>query len=178
MKFTNRGLTLIPLLSLLALFSACGGKGSTGGSPAAPSAADLARRLPDSAFKVEWTPPSVPATIAPGQTLKLTVGVKNTGDQVWPDKKLADLGRKPGGAYAVRLSYRFKRPDGQLVQDYRIRVELPEPLAPGKSVSLPIEVQAPAGSGDYLLQFDVVQELYRWFADKGAAQLVIPLKVG
>lgn len=142
-------------------------------------AADLERkRMPDSAFRVEWTAPSLPATLSAGQSLTVSVGVKNISDTTWPDPKIADPDRPTRGAYAVRLSYRFRTPaEASTLKGFDSRVELPGPLAPGESVTMEVPLKAPAAPGDYTLQFDLVQEMYAWFSLKGAAQLVIPVKV-
>lgn len=160
--------------------ASCQGKSidSGGQVPAGAQVSQEAKRLPDSAFKVAWTPPALPAAFTPAQVVPVLVTFKNTGDQTWPDPSVADPDKSTGGAYAVRLSYRIKHArDEKLVHDYEIRIEIPKPLAPGESATLPIEVKAPLQPGDYLLQFDLVQELYVWFADKGANQLILPIKV-
>jgi hypothetical protein len=57
------------------------------------------------------------------------------------------------------------------------RGDLLEPLQPGASTSLTVQVAAPAQPGDYKLQLDLCQELVTWFEPKGAAPLVVPVKV-
>jgi len=52
-----------------------------------------------------------------------------------------------------------------------------EPLAPGASTALAVQVTAPAQPGDYQLQLDLCQELVSWFEAKGAVQLLAPVKV-
>ena len=130
-------------------------------------------RLPDGAYRVEWTKLDVPSTMAPGSKATLHVTVKNTGNATWPNPATADP-----GAYAVRLSHRWwpAAGDGKPT-DWEGRTELPAPLAPGDSVTLTMDLKAPAQTGEYKLQLDLVQELVAWFEGRGAAKALVPVSV-
>jgi hypothetical protein len=165
-----------PLLAILALgtgivlASACARKEES----KAPVA--TGKHLPDSAFRVEWMNVEIPSTVSVGQEFVAKVTFKNASDQTWPTP--ATAGGSTPGAFAVRLSFRWQRATGpQDVLDFKPRVELPRPLAPGESVTLPIKVAAPANAGEQKLQFDLVQELFAWFSDRGAAQKVVTVTV-
>jgi Ig-like domain from next to BRCA1 gene len=155
-------------------------------SPAPPAATPAAaprvtNPLPPSGFKLEWSRPEVPGSVAAGSTTLVNVTVKNTSDQSWPDARLADPGRVSGGAGAVRLSYRWI-PAGHdsefnAYKGFDSRTELPKSVAPGESVTVAVPVKAPGQPGNYNLQFDLVQELVDWFGTRSNARLVVPVAV-
>ena len=64
------------------------------------------RRLGDGAYAVRWDLPPVPSQVAPGAVLRIPVKVTNLGDDIWPDRNMADAGA-PGG-WAVRLTHRWR----------------------------------------------------------------------
>jgi hypothetical protein len=176
----------VGLASLLAVACGGGGNESAGDAGKAETAAPAASPLPDSAFKVEWGPTDVPATLHRGQSITASVTLKNASDQKWPDMVSWRPPAGPGsgasqtstGPAAVRLSHRWW--DSEMkdpVGDWVSRVELPHPLAPGESVTLPVVITAPSAPGSYRIQFDLVQELVAWFESKGAAKLVVPVAV-
>jgi hypothetical protein len=143
-----------------------------------PSALPAAA-MPNSGFRVEWTKPVLPATVSSGDTFRLSVTFKNTGDQTWPDAHTADP--HGGGAGAVRLSYRW-RPAGEkgpiaAFVGFESRTELPHPVVPGENVTLALPVRVPSQGGDYRLELDLVQELVAFFGSKGASRLVVPVTV-
>jgi Ig-like domain-containing protein len=143
-----------------------------------PSAGVPGWTLPDSAFKMQWEQCSVPGPMAPGSKQTVQVKIKNTGDTEWPDRAKADPKLKQG-AFAVRLSYQWLLDNGR---DYattygNLRADLPNPVKPGESVVVPIEITAPPTAGRYQLQFDLLQELVSWFGDKGAEKCIHPVVV-
>ncbi len=137
-------------------------------------AASSLKPLPDSGFRVEWGTLDFPAALQPGQSVTAKVTVKNSSDQTWLDLKSVD----PSTPCAVRMSHRWWDSEmKQPVGDWVGRAELPNPLAPGESVTLSMEVTAPTQPGSYKLQFDLVQELVAWFASKGTSRLIVPVEV-
>ena len=143
------------------------------GTPVAPAA--MADPLPTSAILVKWSAPTVPEQLAPGSTTIVSVTFANAGDKPWPDKGAGNPAKRDG-AHAVRLGYAWRRGE-QPVERRPERADLPHPLQPAESVTLDISVVAPAAPGDYVLEFDLVQELLFWFSDQGADSLKIPVKV-
>ncbi len=154
----------------------------TASAPPAPAP------LPDSAFRVEWqrvvwgkmgwpyghwVATGILEGLQPRERVLALVTLRNAGDHTWPDAAAADPARS--GIYAVRLAYRWRRPAGW--GSYEERADLREPLAAGQAATIWIPVIAPAEPGDYQLQFDLVQERIAWFADKGAARLLLPARV-
>lgn len=139
-------------------------------SPGTPSSA-----LPDSAFAVRWGKVDLPSSLPAGKVVPVSVSFTNQGETAWPDADTVDASRP--GAYAVRLSYRWLGAEGPPVADYKDRIDLSQPLSPGETATLVVEVEVPVKSGSYRLQFDLVQELIAWFEAKGAPTLIIPVKV-
>jgi hypothetical protein len=127
--------------------------------------------LPESAYRIVWTPLVAPAALAPGERFDLPVTFQNAGDVEWPATGRGDL-------YVVRLSQRWLRANGELVADYgALRIDLPVPVPAGQSTKLWAALVAPSVPGDYVVQFDLVHEGVTWFADRGAAKQFLALKV-
>ena len=132
--------------------------------------------LPDQAFRVEWMSHAVPARMGAGSSVPVSVTFKNLGPVPWLDP--ASTGNTPPHHGAVRLGYRWWWPRSPLpVAGSSARADLQRPLPPGESATLTLLVTAPAAAGSYTLQFDLVQEFVSWFEAKGAAQLVVPVRV-
>ena len=110
------------------------------------------------------TTPSL-ATI--GATLSLTVDVVNYG----PRTLLA------GGANPVALSYHLLSSSGGVLVWEGRRGVLPRDLRPGDTASVPIDVALPQATGDYRIQWDLVQEGVAWFSQLGVQSKVEPITV-
>lgn len=86
--------------------------------------------------------------ITPGETVKVEVLVRNTGDLPWTTD-------------AFFLSYHWDGPEdiweGQ-------RTPLPASVPPGGKVTLQATLQVPNTPGTYTLQWDMVHELVTWFS--------------
>jgi hypothetical protein len=50
-------------------------------------------------------------------------------------------------------------------------------LMPESSVAFDVNVPATSKPGDYTLRYSMVQELVAWFCEKGAALLIVKIKV-
>ena len=144
--------------------------------PAAAPPATPGRALPSTAFRVQWQPPPVPSEVRANSTITLPVTFTNAGNVPWPDNATADP--KNDGSYAVRVVHWWTpasgpvepRKDGQ-------RTNLPRPIAPQETITMPLAVQTPAVPGEYRLVIELVQELVHWFADMGAVVLTLPIQV-
>jgi len=132
--------------------------------------------LSDSGFTLQWLAHEVPATTRTVLPIPISVSVRNSGGERWPDIRSTELAR--AGIPAVRLAYRFlsdDRPPSH--DDYGTRVDLSNPVEPGESVELSFRVPAPRTPGTHRLQIDLVQEGVAWFESKGAPRLVVPINV-
>jgi hypothetical protein len=145
---------------------------SAGPPPRAP--------LPPSAFRVEWLgmtwfPRDTPRpALRARMQARVLVRFRNTSDQSWPDAVAADPARS--GHHAVRLAYRWRQ-RAAVPPPYGSRSDLREPLPPGGVTGLRMVVVAPPTPGDYVLQFDLVQEDVAWFEDRGAQRFVLPMRI-
>ena len=168
------------VLALVALLSGCGRRAEPAAFDApqlpAPVSAAVAQPLGKSALKIAWGELAVPPEARAGGTIPLTVTFTNLGDAAWPDKVTAspDL---PDGRYAVRLSYSWRPVGGTVGQRSADRFDLPLPVPPGQSATLPIVVRVPDAEGAHELRIELLQELYFWFADHGAPTLTRPVDV-
>ena len=92
---------------------------------------------------------------APGETRGVVVVVENTGATV-----------VPGGSRAPHeffLSYHLRAASGAVVDHEGQRTRLPAPVMPGDQAVVEVRVRAPERAGRYLVSFDAVHELVRWF---------------
>lgn len=173
-----KSLTMVILLAL-ALFCACGLREQSALSPAtAPQNATTVGPLPDSALHIKWSPVDMPKQLTAGAMTPVTVTFANGGDTIWPDKIMANP-QLPDGSRAVRLGYSWGVA-GQPPEKRQFgpgRTDLSKPLGPGESATLQIDVLAPNEPGDYVLSFELVQELVAWLTDRGAETLTVPIRV-
>src|SRR5262245_31286710 len=87
-EMANLRLLAAILLAVAAL--ACGGEESDDGADASATPPPSMVPLPETAFRVEWGVPGVPASVPAGSTFAVGVRVKNTGDQAWMDPRNSD----------------------------------------------------------------------------------------
>jgi peptidoglycan hydrolase-like amidase len=89
-----------------------------------------------------------------GATLQLTVVVSNYGPRTWtPD--------------AFALSYHIYDSGGTPVIWDGARGRLPSTVPQYTSVTVPVSVSLPSGTGGYRLEWDMVQEGVAWFSQHG-----------
>jgi 4-amino-4-deoxy-L-arabinose transferase-like glycosyltransferase len=118
--------------------------------------------LPDPAFRAEISVAEVPASVPKGETLKLRVLIKNTGDTLWPGCE------RSAGKFQISLGSHWLNADGKVASKEEGRSPLPINLGPGQETALSLAVGAPVEPGDYLLEIDLLQEGVSWFALKGS----------
>ncbi|HSL17549.1 MAG TPA: LTA synthase family protein [Methylomirabilota bacterium] len=95
----------------------------------------------------------VPGVLETAAEVVVPVEIHNRGRQAWA----AEAG------YA--LSYHWLAPGGEVVIFDGVRTELADPVGPGDGRVVDALVRAPDRAGDYLLQWDVVQEGVRWLSE-------------
>ncbi len=119
----------------------------------------------DTWFRAEINPQLVNAgtlspvlTIESGASMTMTVGVRNTSIVLWHAE----------GAQPVRLSYHWLEASTHktMVRE-GMRTLLPHDLAPQDDVTLSAVVIAPYRPGQYVLQWDLLQEHVAWFSQYG-----------
>jgi hypothetical protein len=82
------------------------------------------------------------------------------------------------GRRLVRLGAQLCGEDGALLDRDFERAWLPDHLAPGATVEIPVTVTAPGTPGRYKLKFDLVSEGIDWFEQNGSETTVKDLIVG
>lgn len=93
--------------------------------------------------------------LAARETRALDVRVSNEGTHTWPPGQL--------GWPEVRVSYRWRAPDGTVLVDGGLRTPFPHAVEPGGTALVPVDVTAPPEPGTYTLELDLVHEHVRWF---------------
>ena len=118
--------------------------------------------LSATAMKAELSTPSLPNNLRVGQTIQLSVSVKNAGEELWRagDRSLA--------AYRVELGNHWLEPDGKVVINDDGRNAMTRDVAPGATATMTLTITAPRRPGQYLLELDLLQEGVSWFALKGS----------
>jgi SAM-dependent methyltransferase len=106
----------------------------------------------------------------PRQRLTLKVCVRNESTIPWPEHP-AD-----GNDFArLNVGNHWLDHSGTMLQLDDGRANLPE-LRPNEEAIIPLIVTAPARSGRYLLQVDLVEEGVSWFAARGVVAPRIPVR--
>lgn len=121
----------------------------------------------NAAISVENFPPEIEAS----STFKAKVTVKNISTSLWQAKG------QPDGTYAIHLAYHWVDIDGNVVVSDGVRTALPYDVVPGEEVVLDATIHAPDKDGDYIIEFDMVQEGVAWFKDKGSNTARVHTKV-
>ncbi len=107
-------------------------------------------------FAIDWLDVPMPPVIRPGATLQFRARVRNASGQVWRHK----------GATRVALAYHWFRPDGSRVEWDGLRSMFKQDVAPGETVELDLEIEAPKAPGSYVIELDAVREQIAWFSER------------
>jgi peptidoglycan hydrolase-like amidase len=97
---------------------------------------------------------TTPGQVTIGAVIDLSVTIMNFGPRTWP----------AGGANPVDLSYHILDTTGAPVIWDGNRGRLPTDVPAQTSVTIPIRVGMPQTVGDYVMQWDLVQEGVAWFS--------------
>jgi hypothetical protein len=132
--------------------------------------ANAPNEAPLQVFKQEITSPAPLQKLKVDEKATMQVTVKNIGNELWPNNGIDE--KKTN---RVGLGFHWIDSTGKAIEEGRTL--LPNPLMPGSSVTLDVNLQAPSKPGDYTLRFSMVQEHVVWFHDKGATPFVVKVKV-
>ena len=102
-----------------------------------------------------------------GEPLSVSVTLLNTGVRTW----------QAGGSHPFQLSYHLARSDGSGGEFNGPRFSLPHDVPPGASVEVQAGLTAPAAAGEYILEWDMLQEDVTWFSWQGTAPVQTRLTV-
>jgi SAM-dependent methyltransferase len=110
----------------------------------------------------ELTASSTDISSSVGETVRLRVTARNTGDAVW-------LLRPPTQIGTVNLGAHLYDGEGRLLERDHARVALPVPssnatIEPGVEVSFDAELTMPSQPGSYVVELDLVSEGVAWFS--------------
>src|SRR5437660_4574350 len=126
--------------------------------------------LPDSAFKAQLSVADLPASMRTGQKYVVRVTLRNESAVTWP-------GRQPAWQYQITVGDRWLNEKRTTINELDGRVALDDDLAPGEVAVLSLPITAPPAAGNYILQFDAIQEGVAWFSEKGSGALNLRIKV-
>jgi hypothetical protein len=111
---------------------------------------------------------TMPRDAAEGAAILVEVNARNTGRLAWEN----------GGSWArLHLSFHVRRANGEIVRFDGERFALPRIVEPGETATFLINVVAPSAAGDYVIEWDFVNEGECWFADCGSSSTRMPLHV-
>ena len=127
--------------------------------------------LPDGAFRAEISVENAPSTIKTGSNSKVRVKIKNIGNSVWP--ALGQAHEK----FGINLGDHWLDKNGKIIAVDVDRAHLPYDIKPNQEAVLEINLKAPSTPGDYILEYDMVQEAVAWFKDKGSKTAQLNVKV-
>ncbi|HEY2931591.1 MAG TPA: O-antigen ligase family protein [Acidobacteriota bacterium] len=110
---------------------------------------------------------SFPPSLAPDRIYRIPMRLQNEGTAAWDD------------SLPFRLSYHwYDAGTLQVVVRDGLRTRFQSTIPPGGSVTVNALVKTPARSGDFILAFDMVQERFAWFSERGVAPDLIRCKIG
>jgi hypothetical protein len=163
---------------LVAAAAACGpeptkdGAGRPASSSSQPTNTQITAPLPDAAFRATLAPAEPPTRMRAGERGVVQVRVTNASQTAWPA-----MG-EDSGKFAITLRNRWLAPGGErVVNDLDGGASLPYDVAPGAEVTMPIRVTAPKEAGEYVLEFDMVQEQVNFFRERGSTPARVNVRV-
>jgi SAM-dependent methyltransferase len=131
-------------------------------SRAVGTARRTVRPLPNEAFRAQLTVQDGSLEFDALAEADVRVRVRNRSTVTWPG------GTTPGGRYQINLGNHWLDATGRMLTRDDARSPLPADLAPVEEAELKLRVRLPREPGDYILELDMVQERYAWFADRGS----------
>ena len=108
--------------------------------------------------------------VAPSAQIELFFEVMNTGDTLWLVSRSALKG-------TVRVGLRVFDERGAIADEVHGVPPLPRAVAPGESMSLKLNWEAPRAPGAYTLKLDLVDQDICWFEQSGSEILSLPFQV-
>ena len=112
---------------------------------------------------------NAPATLEAGARVALDLALTNRSPVAWRH----DI---PAGRH-ICIANHWLHEDGTTAVADDGRAYLPKTVAPGETVSVELQVQAPEAPGAYLVDVDLVQERVCWFAERGSRTARAPIVV-
>ncbi|HZB44955.1 MAG TPA: methyltransferase domain-containing protein, partial [Pyrinomonadaceae bacterium] len=113
---------------------------------------------------------ALPERFAPGARIEAHLAVTNAGDTLWLTGQSVRAG-------LVMPALRIYDGEGRIVGE-RHGPLLARAVAPGETVALRVECNAPTRPGPYTLKIDLVDQHVCWFEERGSAPLALRFEVG
>ncbi len=127
--------------------------------------------LPDEGFRAELSVKKSPHVLRAKKQAVVLVRIKNDSPVTW-------LARERGGSpHQVSLGNHWLDAAGKTAINDDGRAALVRNLGPGETTELPLVVNAPAATGRYLLEIDMLQEGVSWFGLKGSPTVRLPVEI-
>ena len=111
-----------------------------------------------------------PTSMGVGQSPELTVSLTNLGDTTWLNVTPHEIGAVHLGAHL------YDRHHTLLQEDYA-RIVLPRSLRPGQRLRVKFNLPPIHRSGDYLIEWDMVDNGFLWFKDFAPRIVNMPITV-
>jgi hypothetical protein len=127
--------------------------------------------LPPEALRAEITLVSGPTKVRANRPAVFFIKVTNLSPTAWPARE------RGGGNYQVALGNHWLEANGNMAVHDDGRGAVLRDLLPGGTAEFSLTVNAPKNPGDYILEFDMLQEGVSWFALTGSRALRLPVRV-
>jgi hypothetical protein len=112
--------------------------------------------LPPTAYRAEYSATRIPEVMKAGKPYKIKVEITNRSDVKW---EIISSWR-----HRIKLSYHWLSESGGDVRFENNRAMIKQDLAPNEKTVVEIFVEAPENfKGNYILEFDMLQEQISWF---------------
>ena len=112
---------------------------------------------------------SPPENVSAGANFKLPIALINIGDTLWLTGQSVRSG-------VVMPGVRITDESGTVAVENHGPL-LPRAVAPGRSLTLDLLINAPARPGTYTVKVDLVDQNVCWFEEKGSEPLVFAINV-
>jgi len=123
--------------------------------------------LPEDAYRARIAAPTEQHA-SPGDAFIVPVEITNLSAHAW----------QPTAVSGIVLANRWLDERGKVRRQLDGRAVLLEALKPGASITLDLPARAPAESGRWTMELDLVDEGVSWFRERGATPLAVNVTVG
>jgi SAM-dependent methyltransferase len=113
---------------------------------------------------------SPPKAIVANSKFSLRVSIRNAGDTLWLTGQSVRAG-------VVMPGVRVFDGHGEIVSELHGHPLLPRAVPPGTTVTVDIQLQAPAAAANCSVKIDLVAQHVCWFEDRGSKPLVFSFEV-
>jgi uncharacterized protein YcfL len=159
------------ILVFLAIFVLAGGSCQKKSQESETVQALANKPLPHGAFKAKISIENPPPSLAVNSISTIKLKVMNISDSPWPSKVQSDV------KYPIYLSYHWLDKNGMVQVRDGYRNSLLRNLNRNEEIRVDATVFAPSQPGEYILEFDLVQEFVAWFKDQGSETASVNIRI-